>query len=126
MLVLYAKQSSMPKYFQGERTLPYPKERILLADLDAAKLDKLLRAHGGRLSLCVAFTGLGKDCLGYVFNIRQSPMGLEIRDITNKLLFTVASLEELAQMIKHASGESYDARWQQHFQVLRNQIVSEK
>jgi len=72
------------------------------------------------------FSGLQKDCLGYVFNVREGPKRLEIRDITKKLLFTVASFEELAQMIKHASGGTYDARWQQHFQILRNQIVSEK
>src|ERR1051326_2484523 len=116
----------MPKYFQGEIRLPFPKEKILLEQVNRTVLEKLLRKNGGKVSLCVSFRGLDDDCLGYVFNVQQVSTKFEVRDIAKKLLFTVASREELVGMIKHASGGNYDPQWQQHFQVLRNRITSEK
>jgi len=116
----------MPKYFQGEIRLPFPKARILFEHVNGKALEKLLRKHAGKVSLCVSFEGLDDDCLGYVFNIQQASSEFELRDITKKLLFTVASHEELVEMIKHASGGNYNPKWQKHFQVLRNRITSEK
>ncbi|MBI4024935.1 MAG: hypothetical protein HY360_08130 [Verrucomicrobia bacterium] len=116
----------MPKYFQGEMKLPFPKEKLFLEKVNSAALEKLLRKHDGKVSLCVSFRGLDDDCLGYLFNIQQISAKYEVRDITKKLLFPVASRDELVEMIKHASGGNYDPKWQQHFQVLRNRITSEK
>lgn len=116
----------MPKYFEGELKLPYPKEQVVLEDISIKKINALLAKHGGILSLCVRFHGFERDCLGYIFNIKRSSDGFVISDITRKELLQLDSDAKLVAMIQHVSGTKYDSNWQKIFQRIRNQITSDK
>jgi hypothetical protein len=114
----------MPKYFEGERPLPFARVVITPDQFSDNWLQKELARKKGKISLCVRFAGFPEDSLGYVFNIEQVAGALQISDITGKQLLIVANLGELVTMVFHVSGTSYDADWQAQFQKLRNQITS--
>ena len=116
----------MPKYFDDKRKLPFAREEVLFEQVNAPTLEKLLNKQGGKVSVCVRFKGFENDCLGYVFNIEQTPEGFQVKDITKKLLLTVPNMDEVIAMMKHACGGKYNDEWQQRFQTLRNKITSSK
>lgn len=114
----------MPKYFDDERKLPFPRVSATSNQLNEQWLQRQLAQQSGKLSLCVRFEGFEPDCLGYVFNIEQSATSFRISDITGKQLLMLGSVKELLAMVLHVSGTRYDQNWQTEFQKLRNQITS--
>ena len=114
----------MPKYFDGEKPLPFPRSAITPDRLTEDWAQQKLARNRGNLSLCLRFPGFPDDSLGYVFNIEQAGDSFRISDITGKQLLKVANLGDLVAMVLHVSGTSYDADWQTQFQKLRNQITS--
>jgi hypothetical protein len=116
----------MPKYFEGNKKLPYAKELLSLEQLTTRKLGELLDKHRDALSLCVRFPSFEQDCLGYVFNIKRTDGKYELSDITGKKLLVIEAGDALISMIQHVSGAKYDTDWQKTFQQLRNQITSSK
>ena len=114
----------MPKYFDDERKLPFPRVPATNNQLNEPWLQRQVTQQAGKLSLCVRFEGFEANCLGYVFNIEQTDNSFRISDITGKQLLTVGTLRELLAMVLHVSGTRYDQNWQTEFQKLRNQITS--
>jgi hypothetical protein len=109
----------MPKYFDGERELPF--ERLSI-EIDAVSRDSLERAFARRdsLSLCVRLPGLDANCLGYVFNIEKSGSRFLIFDVTKKLLLTKNSIEEVEVLIRHSVGYAYDEEVHRMLAKLRD------
>ena len=114
----------MPKYFDDERKLPFPRISVTSGQLSEQWLQHQVAQQAGKLSLCVCFEGFEPRCLGYVFNIQQINNSFRISDIIGKQLLTVGNLRELLSMVLHVSGTRYDQNWQTEFQRLRNQITS--
>ena len=114
----------MPKYFDGEKPLPFARVAIKADRFSEQWLRQELVRKRGKMSLCLRFAGFPDDSLGYMFNIEQAGEALRISDIKGKQLLTVATLAELVEMVLHVSGTSYDADWQAEFQKMRNQITS--
>ena len=114
----------MPKYFDDERKLPFPRVPATENQLNELWLQRQLAQQSGKLSLCVRFERFEADCLGYVFNIEQAGSSFRISDITGKQLLMVGTLRELLAMVLHVSGTRYDQNWQTEFHKLRNQITS--
>ena len=114
----------MPKYFEGEKPLPFARGAITSDRFSEKWLRTELTRKRGKMSLCLRFAGFPEDSLGYVFNIEQTGEAFRISDITGKQLLTVGNLGELVAMVFHVSGTSYDADWQAEFQKMRNQITS--
>lgn len=114
----------MPKHFDDERKLPFPRVSATSSQLNEQWLQRQLTQQAGKLSLCVRFEGFEADCLGYVFNIEQAGAAFRISDITGRQLLTVGSRRELLALVLHVSGARYDQNWQTEFQKLRNQITS--
>ena len=114
----------MPKYFDDERKLPFPRIPATTNQLNEPWLQRQLTQQSGKLSLCVRFDGFEADCLGYVFNIERVGASFRISNITGKQLLTVGTLRELLALVLHVSGARYDQNWQTEFQKLRNQITS--
>ena len=114
----------MPKYFDGEKPLPFSRVAITSARFSEQWLRQELTRKRGKVSLCLRFAGFPDDSLGYVFNIEQAGEAFRVSDITGKQLLSVPNLSELVAMVLHVSGTSYDADWQAEFQKMRNQITS--
>ena len=114
----------MPKYFEGEKPLPFVRVAITADRFSEDWLRRELARKKGRISLCLRFAGFPDDSLGYVFNIEQAGEAFGVSDITGKQLLSVPNLSELVAMVLHVSGTSYDADWQAEFQKMRNQITS--
>jgi len=114
----------MPKYFEGEKPLPFPRVAITADRFSDDWLRRELARKKGKISLCVRFAGFPDDSLGYVFNIEQAGEAFRVSDITGKQLLSVPNLSELVKMVLHVSGTSYHADWQAEFQRMRNQITS--
>lgn len=114
----------MPKYFEGEKPLPFARVRITSDRFSEQWLRQALTRKGGKVSLSLRFSGFPDDSLGYVFNIEQADGVFRISDIKGKQLLAIPDIGELVAMILHVSGASYDADWQTEFQKLRNQITS--
>jgi hypothetical protein len=114
----------MPKYFDGEKPLPFARVAITSDRFSEQWLRKELVQTRGKMSLCLRFAGFPDDSLGYVFNIDQAGESFRISDIKGKQLLTVATIAELSDLVLHVSGASYDADWQTEFQKMRNQITS--
>ena len=114
----------MPKYFDGEKPLPFSRVAITSARFSEQWLRQELTRKRGKVSLCLRFAGFPDDSLGYVFNIEQAGEAFCVSDITGKQLLSVPNLSELVAMVLHVSGTSYVADWQAEFQKMRNQITS--
>ena len=114
----------MPKYFDDERKLPFPRVSVMNSEFGEQWLQRQLADNDGKLSLCLRFEGFEPDCLGYVFNIKQAHSSFQISDIARKQLLSVGNLPELVKLVLHVSGTRYDQNWQAEFQKLRNQITS--
>lgn len=114
----------MPKYFDGEKPLPFARVATTADCFSEDWLRRELVRKNGMISLCLRFAGFPDDSLGYVFNIKKSDEAYLVSDITGKQLLSVTDLGELTGMIRHVSGTNYDARWQAEFQKMRNQITS--
>ena len=114
----------MPKYFDGERPLPFLRAAITSDRFSEQWLRQELTRKRGKVSLCLRFAGFPDDSLGYVFNIEQAGEAFRVSDITGKQLLSVPNLSELVAMVLHVSGTSYNADWQAEFQKMRNQITS--
>jgi hypothetical protein len=114
----------MPKYFDGEKPLPFSRVAITSDRFSEKWLQQELTRKHGKMSLCLRFAGFPNDSLGYVFNIERAGDDFRISDITGKQLLTVANLGELVAMVLHVSGTRYNADWQTEFQKMRNQITS--
>jgi hypothetical protein len=114
----------MPKYFDGQRSLPFPTATVSLSDFSEKWLAREIESKRGKVSLSLLFEGFPKDSLGYVFNIQKDGSQMRVSDITGKQLLNVSTLTELTAMILHAVGARYDAEWQTVFQKVRNQISS--
>ena len=114
----------MPKYFEGEKPLPFARVAITADRFSEDSLRRELARKKGKVSLCLRFAGFPDDSLGYVFNIEQAGEAFRVSDITGKQLLSIPNLSELVAMVLHVSGTSYDADWQAKFQKMRNQITS--
>lgn len=115
----------MPKYFEGEKPLPFPRVATTNTEFSTQWLQKVLTRKSGKVSLCLRFVGFPADSLGYVFNIEQTGAAFRVSNITGKQLLNVGALDELVAMVRHVNGTRYDADWQAEFQKLRNQITSD-
>ena len=114
----------MPKYFDGDLPLPYPRVNVSLRGFSEAWLVEQLAKNKGQISLCFRLDGFPPDSLGYVFHIEKSGEAFHVSDITKKQLLSVPSAAQLVAMVLHASGAKYEADWQVEFQRLRNEITS--
>jgi len=114
----------MPKYFHGDKPLPFERVSITSDRFSKRWLRTELVRTRGKMTLCLRFAGFPEDSLGYVFNIEQAGESFRVSDIKGRQLLTVTNLAELCEMVLHVSGSSYDADWQTEFQKMRNQITS--
>ena len=109
----------MPKYFDGERPLPFEQIKV---DIEAVNAEMLQTLFSGRdrVSLCVRLPGLEESCLGYLFNIEKSDGSFVLVDITKKKLITRDTLADLESLIRHSVGYGYDERVHQLLGKLRD------
>jgi len=111
----------MPKYFDGERLLPFKKVTIDISSLTYEFLNQLISSNSS-MSLCVRLPGFEETCLGYVFNVKKLGETFQIIDITERVVLSLKSIEEIDELIKHAIGYAYSESMHRELAKLRDAV----
>jgi hypothetical protein len=112
----------MPKYFNDERSAPFPQATILLSELTEGALDAAIQAGRGASSVFVHFDDYPQESLGYLFNIQSNACKYKLVNIAGEQELTVSSLSVLLRVIDHSVGRAYHEDIQSVFEKLRNDI----
>lgn len=113
----------MPKYFNDERPLLFPKVTIGVCELTADWLAALFKQQD-RNSISLSFQGFEESCLGFVVHVKKTGARYEILNITEQFELAVENEQQLVEVIKHVSGVQYSEKMQATFQQIRNDIGS--
>jgi hypothetical protein len=113
----------MPKYFNDERPLLYPKTTLGEGDLEPNAIAKRFNDRKEH-SLCLSFSGFEPNCLGFVIHVRKTADRYELLNIAGEIEMTVRNEQQLVEVIRHISGLEYSAKVQRAFQEIRNDIGS--
>ncbi len=111
----------MPKYFEGDRPLPFETLRITPEQITEQQLANIF-ADRESATICVTFNGFDESCLGYVFNIRKTNAQFQVLNITMEVELTATSAGRLADVIHHVSGIRFVEEVHTAFQNSRNNI----
>ncbi|MEB0134616.1 hypothetical protein QN362_04645 [Actimicrobium sp. CCC2.4] len=113
----------MPKYFDGEVSLPFEIVRLTSTEITPAALDAVFSTRDGA-TISVVFTGFEAGCLGYIINVRKQSVAFQIVNIAGETELVVTSTERLVDLIEHISGIRYVEEVQNVFYGSRNNIGS--
>ena len=113
----------MPKFYDGNRELPFPVVALKSHLVDVQNLTNIFLS-ADRHTICVSFVDFDESCLGYIFNIRKNNAEFEILNITMQIELVVTSINRLVDVIKHIAGICFVEEINVIFQNSRNNIGS--
>lgn len=113
----------MPKYFAGEKNLPYSIARINISELSKSKLELLFHSTA-KLSICILQDGLDDSSLGYVANISKEGEIYTLINIALEVELKAKGVDSLCAVLRHICGAEYLPKVQELFQKNRNNIGS--
>jgi hypothetical protein len=111
----------MPKYFEGEKALPFPRVDFLLSELSENALREALASHNHQVSICLKLPGFPVDSLGYLFFVVQNPDGsFHLQDLARSIAIKTESLGKVESFLRHCSGAAFSQEWYDILYAMRN------
>lgn len=104
----------MPKYFDGEKKLPFPITEIPVDDLSPPKLASLLTTTD-KISLLIKLPNYESSCLGFVLNVKKIGSEYAITNVAGELELMLSSSDLLFEVAQHICGARYSERIHQAF-----------
>lgn len=112
----------MPKYFSGEKPLPYKLVRLKASEITCDAINKIFSVDDS-VSLSLIHDGLHNSSLGYLVHIKKSDGGgFLISNITGEAELVATNDASLCVILKHVCGQEYSKDVKQMFQRNRNNI----
>lgn len=111
----------MPKYFSGEKPLPYNLLTIKAACITPKIIEDAFAQHD-TISISIIHDGLHENSLGYIVHVKKIEGGFLISNIAGENELGVTNMSSLCTVLEHVSAQKYSKEVQKIFQKNRNNI----